>query len=278
MNAVSTINSKLITISTDDVIPTGDGSYSVNVGKLSTETIRAISLRTATLRNIFYNVVSLGTRKNNVFYFLLDGVEHVITIPAGFYSITELLAAISVQLINILAGSGIVPLPTLDELKYNSIPNKVEIIINGNGSATDFELSGEVAGTQSINYLLGNWDNVSLDTLTPTPYQFLNQVNLAGLDNVQLISQDLASSNGFNSNSGEKFPNGRTTDLVAVIPLNAPFGGLVTYRSRDIDSEAIVSSLPHDFTTLRFALTDSKGNYLYLDNSSLTLEFIAFLE
>ena len=274
----SNARSKLITISTDDVIPTGDGSYNVNVSKLSIETVKAISLRTATLRNIFYNVVSLGARKNNEFYFLLDGIELVITVPAGFYNITQLLSALSIQLISIFAASGIVPLPTLDELKYNSIQNKVEIIVNGNGSATAFELSGEVAGVQSINYLLGNWDNVTLDTLTPTPYQFLNQVNLAGLDNVQLISQDLASSNGFNSNSGEKFPNGRTSDLVAIIPLNAPFGGLVTYRSRDIDSEAIVSSLPHDFTTLRFALTDSKGNYLYLDNSSLTLEFIAFLE
>ena len=78
----------------------------------------------------------------------------------------------------ILGASGIIPLPTLDELRYLNIQNKVEITINGNGSATPFSVDGEDAGIDSINYLLGNWTNVIIDTLAPTPYVFLNQINL----------------------------------------------------------------------------------------------------
>ena len=271
MNSIN----KLITISTEDLIPLGDGSYRLSLSKLSTENVVSISLRTATLRNIFYNIVSLGDRANNSFYYKLDGIDEVETIPAGNYSVTELLSALATAISITLAASGIVPLPTLDDFKYNSIPNKVEITINGNGSATPFELSGSV-DINSINYLLGNWVDVALDTLTPTPYQFLNQINLAGLDNVHLVSNELASSNGYNSNSGAVYPNGRISDLVAIIPLNAPFGGLVIYRARDIDSETINTRLTN-LTNVNLTLTDHKGRHLFLDNSSLSLEFIAVI-
>lgn len=266
---------KLIAISTEDLIPRGDGSYSCSISKLSTENVIAISLRTATLRNIFYNVISLGERKNNNFYYSLNGMDKIETIPAGFYSITELLAELSSRISITLASSGIIPLPTLDDFKYNSIQNKVEITINGNGTATPFELSGSVS-IDSVNNLLGNWVDASLDTLTPTPYQFLNQINLGGLDAVHLISNEFASANGVNSNSGDVYPNGRISDLIAIIPLTAGFGGLVEYRARDIDAERITTILSN-FSSVHLSLTDHRGRALFLDNSSLTLEFIAVI-
>jgi len=271
------MKTKILAISTDDIVPQADGSYRVSIGKLSTQSVMALSIRTLTMRNLFYNVISLGERKNNVFYFSLDGMQEIIEVPSGYYSITQLLDYLKTEIETILAASGIVPLPTLTEFKYNSIKNKVELEIDGEGSATSFTLDGEDATIDSINYLLGNWDNVALTTLPATPYLFQNQINLAGLDGVYLVSNRLSSSNGYVSNSGLFFPNGRTTDLLAYIPLNAGFGGLVTYQNQDLDASSVVSSLAVDYTSVTLAITDSRGRPLYLDNSSLNLELIAWL-
>ena len=67
MSANANIQSKLMVISSDQSIPRNDGSYIVSNQKLSRSSYNNIVLRTATLRNIFYNIVSLGDRKNNTF-------------------------------------------------------------------------------------------------------------------------------------------------------------------------------------------------------------------
>jgi len=277
MSSLLEAKNKIISISTDDVIPQADGSYRVSIGKLSTQSVIAISLRTLTMRNIFYNIISLGPRKNNIFKFSLDGMQSIIEIPSGYYSITELLAYLKDEISAVFLASGIIPLPTLTELKYVSIKNKVEITVNGEGSATEFSLDGEEAGIDSVNYLLGNWENVDVQTLTPIPYLFENQINLAGLDGVYVVSNRLSSSNGYVSNSGNFYPNGRTTDLLAYVPLNVGFGGLVVYRNQDLDASSIVSSLSVDYTSVKLSLEDSRGRPLYLDNSSVNMELIAWL-
>jgi len=268
---MSSSNIKILSLICKPKDKGGQGGYKLALGKNSTDTFYWLSLKSCTFRNIQYNVQSSGPRKNNFFYFNLDGGEEKVNVPEGFYSIYELIDVVKTGIETILAASGIIPLPTLTSLDYNPISAKVSIVINGNGSATPFELLGGTYSA-SINSLLGNTIDNSLDTLAAVKYTFDSIVNLQHDDRIHLVSSSMAQSIGLTSTGR----NGRTIALLRAIPVDKPFGEIVTYESSDIDGERVYFPNGLNLSTVDIALQDTDGNVLDLGNTVMTVEIIAW--
>ena len=268
--------SRTITLTTQDIVST-TGRFNLKLSRISTLPVYALSLRTMVFKNMFYNVVGDGTsRTNNSFFFTLNGLLQEIIIDEGNYSITQLIQAVREKLEVILSSSGIVPPPVISDFSFNSINAKVSLTIDGGGVATPFELTGG-SFTQSINKILGNTVDVVLDTLTPTAYQFNTTYNLSGESVVNVISSHMANNNGFVSNVGDKFINGRVSNVVAMVPVNQSFGKFIEYRSQDIDAEAIAYNIPIDMSSVDIYLADQLGRPLPLQNTALDMELIAWV-
>lgn len=271
---MSSTNIKNISIICNPSNKNIDGSYSTNLGRSNIDDFVAIALKSVSFRNVFYNVEGTGERKNNIFYFSLGGAPQQVVVPAGFYSVNQLLTLLNTEIATILAGSGIIPLPTLDDLSYNSITSKISITINGQGTTTPFVLEG---GTykQSINYLLGQTTDYSIDTLTPTAYEFVNLVNMGGLDRVFLQSSTIGQNVGL-STTGVK-GNGVALSLIRVLDVNEPFGNPIFYISPDLDAERLVYNSPINISNIDFSLTDENNNTLDLGETQLIVELVGYV-
>ena len=268
---MSSSNIKILSLICKPKDKGGQGGYKLALGKNSTDTFYWLSLKSCTFRNIQYNVQSSGPRKNNFFYFNLDGISQSVDVPEGFYSIYELIDVVKTGVETILAASGIIPLPTLTSLDYNPISAKVSIVINGNGSATPFELLGGTYSA-SINSLLGNTIDVSLDTLGAVKYTFDSIVNLQHDDRIHLVSSSMAQSIGLTSTGR----NGRTIALLRAIPVDKPFGDIVSYESNDVDGERVFHPGGLNLSTIDLSLQDTDGNTIDLQNTVLSVEIIAW--
>lgn len=271
---MSSTNVKVISVICDKSNKRSDNSYKVNLGNLGFNSFSVCSLKSCTFRNLLYNVRSTRPRKNNDFYFSLDGSPYVIAVPEGFYSIYELLDFLRPKLETLLAGSGIIPLPTLTTLDYSTISGKVTMLVDGNGAGTPFQLEGK-SNPESINFLLGNNEDVALDTLTPEEYVFDSIISLQADDRVHLVSNAIAPNGGItNKSPGER--GSRNLSLLRSIGVGDAFGNIVEYESQDIDAEALSYPLAQNFTELDFALQDIYGNNIDLQNSELTIELLAW--
>ena len=253
-----------------------DNSYKINLGKLSYNSIKVASLKSVTFRNLQYNVIASGPRKNNIFHFLLNGAPEVVVVPEGYYSISELLAILITEISLIFASSGIVPLPLLTSLTYDPITAKVSIVVDGQGVATPVELQGETY-PQSINLLLGNTEDITLDTLGATSYTFDSMINLEADDRVHLVSSAISQNSGLTSTrSNYNIKNGRSLSLLRALAVNSGFGGLCIYESNDVDAESIIYTLPQNYTEIDISIQDIYGNILDLQNSALTIELLTW--
>ncbi|MHA2051888.1 MAG: hypothetical protein ACW986_19950 [Promethearchaeota archaeon] len=253
-----------------------DNSYKINLGKLSYNSVKVASLKSVTFRNLQYNVIGSGPRKNNIFHFLLNGAPEVVVVPEGYYSISELLAVVKTGIELIFASSGIVPLPFLTSITYDPITAKVSIVVDGQGVAIPVELQGKTF-PESINLLLGNTEDITLDTLGATIYTFDSIINLEADDRVHLVSSAISQNSGLTSTgSNNNNKNGRSLSLVRALAVNSGFGGLCLFDSFDIDAEAIIYTLPQNYTELDISLQDIYGNILDLQNSTLTIELLTW--
>lgn len=274
---MSSTNIKDLSIICDRSNKNSDFSYKINFGNLGFDSFNAISIKSVSFRNLQYNVIGAGnSRQNNTFYFDLAASNETIVVPPGYYSVYELTAYLQTEIEIILAASGIIPLPTLTSFDYSSITGKVSLLIDGNGSATNFELTGGT-NTNSVNNLLGNSTDAVLNTLAPTIEEFDSFVNLQGDDRVHLVSSSIAPSGGItNASINGTSVNGRNINLLRSIVVNAPFGELVEYTSNDLDAEQLLYTLPQNFSVLDISLEDVYGNKLDLGNSAMTIDILAW--
>lgn len=270
---MSSTNVKVISVICDKNNKTEDNAYKVNLGNLGFNSFSVCSLKSCSFRNLLYNVRGSGVRKNNIFHFSLDGTPEEIEVPEGFYSIYQLIDYLKTEIETILAGSGIIPLPTLTTLEYSSITGKVTILIDGNGAGTPFELTGGT-NQDNINFLLGNNVDVSLDTLTPVAYVMDSIITLQADDRVHLVSNAISANGGITNKS--RSGQSRNLSLVRAIAVGDSFGNIVEYESQDLDAEALKYPLAQNFSELDFALQDIYGCNLDLGNSELTIELMAW--
>ena len=273
---MTSTNIKDISIICEPSNKNSDNSYKINLGTLSNFSFIVCSIKSVSFRNLQYNVIGENNpRQNNKFYFTLAATEYEIIVTPGFYTVYELLDFLTPRIEAILAGSAIIPLPTLTKFEYSSITGKVSIIVNGNGSATNFELTGGL-NFQSVNALLGNTTDLTLDTLGAVDTPFNDFVNLQHDDRVFLVSSAIASSGGVTNINISDQSNGRNVNLLRTLTVSEGFGELVTYESNDIDAEALHYTLPQNFTVIDIALTDVYGNILDLGNSTMGIDILVW--
>lgn len=272
---MSSTNIKDLSIICDRTNKNSDNSYKINLGNLGFDSFVVASIKAVSFRNIQYNVIGPGnSRENNKFYFRLAGTPHEIIVTPGFYTVYELLDYLKPRIEAILAASAIIPLPTLTAFEYSSITGKVSLTINGNGTATAFEVKGG-SNINSVNDLLGNTKDDNLDTLTPEPYEFANLVNLQHDDRVHLVSSTISQNGGItNANINNSSINGRNINLLRSIVVDASFGDIVKYESNDIDAEALHYNLPQNYSVIDIALEDVYGNKLDLGNTTMTIDLL----
>ena len=270
----SLTKSKIVTLNCNLANKNSNNTYTTSIGQLAIESVNSLSLKSCSFRNIFYNVVGTGSRKNNIFYFLLDGVPQEVIINEGFYNISDLLTVLKLEINNKLVLSGIVPLPVLTTLTYDNKTAKVTISVDGGGAGTGFTLQGGDFEL-SINRLLGNNINKDLDLLIPEIYVFNNVIDLSGLDTVQVVCNTIADNNGFGTLGFNNF--GRVSSIVRQIDIDAPFKGIQTYISRDTDADAVLYSQPIDLSRITISLEDKYGNTLDLQGTNFNLEIIIYI-
>jgi len=272
----SLTKSKIIALNCNYENRNSNGSYTVNNSKLGVENIRAITLKSASFKNIEYNVIKSGSRKNNVFYFELDGVLTEVQISEGFYNITDLLNILKLEINNAFVLSGIIPLPVLTTLDYNSLTGKVTMSVDGGGVQTPFQLLGG-SYPRSINRILGQVLDKSLDLLIPDIYVFQEIINLSGLDCIHINSVSLCDNNGYCNQSLGVQNQGRNVNLLRQVDITVPFGILQTYESKDTDADSIFYDNDSDLSEIKIEITDKFGNILDFGVNPVNLEIIAFL-
>jgi hypothetical protein len=252
---------------------TPDGRYQIAMGALAGESVIGATLKSCVFRNLFYNVVSEGALKNNTFHFTLDGAAQVFEIPEGFYKITQLLPLVQSGIQTIL-NTRIAPVQTVT-LTYSTITGKVIITVTDNGNNDTFSLSG---GTfiNSINFLLGNTEDTLIDTITPTPKQLENIIELSGEDACQLVIEEVAKGSGLNNSSFSSF--GATSGLVKMLSFRGcAFGELCTYQNNDLLGSMIYYSSPQNLSRLTIYLSTAEGTILNQQSADMHVELLLHL-
>jgi hypothetical protein len=94
------------------------------------QSVQKIVLRQALVPNVFYNIVSgdegMGRQTNTIIYSYTGSlIAHLITVPPGFYTITQLISEL-----NTLFLASLNPTTTLS-ITYNSINQKLTFTTTG---------------------------------------------------------------------------------------------------------------------------------------------------
>ncbi len=250
-----------------------DYKYKIPFSVLSSEPVVGVSLKSVVMRNLFYNVVSSNIPlKNNVFFFSIDGTPYSFEVLEGFYNITTLLPLI-IDGINSVLITRVGPIQTLD-MVYSPLTGKVTFTLTDNGNNDIFELLGD-SNPDSLNVLIGNAEDVTVDALTPTPVIF-DIIDLGGVDAINLVINEICKNNGYcNGNN----PNGECLSLLSLINFcGAPFGSLVCYQSSNVDADVILFEKPQNLSNLTIAVQSLVGANLDLGLSDLHIELVIYTE
>jgi hypothetical protein len=263
---------KTVSIVCNSSNKTPDGRYIIPMTALAGESVKGASLKSAVYRNLFYNVVADGALKNNTFYFDLDGVIKQFDVPEGSYGISQLMPLILTGIQTILNLT--TPTQTA-ALTYSSLTGKVTLTITDNGSGVIFKLMGG-SFPDSINLLLGNTDDVTIDALTPTPKTFEHIIDLGGNDVAQLIFEEMAKGSGLCNDNTDSF--GRTVSMIKLLSYRgAGFGELACYENQDILGSMLLYESGQNMSNMNIWLQTSGGTILDQGVSDMHLEILFLL-
>lgn len=240
------LRSKLIKISSDDAT-SGDliNGFRVDLNEQADlHRIKACNVVSCVFSNTHYNINS----SNNVFVYLLAGVETTATFPVGQYTISTLIDEFGIQApaLTVVIGE------TSFKLTF---------------TAADFQLFSIVdKPTSTLSPFLGVTEssavNVSTFTLQSVP-------ELNGLDILVINSSKLAQANCVTSNNEQ-------LDIFTIIPVTTAFGNNMVYHS-GLTSEAdstILFDQPRNLQHVDIRLSNEKGKPVYLQGSfNLYLKF-----
>lgn len=272
---MSSTTTQTLSIVCDNILKTNDNQYKISLGNLASRSVHSITLKSCNFKNIFYNVISSNLAlKNNTFFANLDGVEENFDIDEGFYSISELLLAVSDK-ISAFFLTQAVP-STLVDLSYNSITGKITILVDDNGSGDIYEIKG-LGKNKSINFLLGNTKNLALNSVSgsQTPSTFDSLINLSGQQCVNLVCEQISKNSGAIASS--TFLNGNINNSIRNIQIDASFGNTVNYESFDTDADSLNYSPAINMSDLVFSIVDTATNtILDMSATAICIELIVY--
>jgi hypothetical protein len=255
----------LVRLSSKTATVSNNGSFTSYIHNEKLQSVKAVSLKTCTFRNTFYNVSSeVG---NNIFSIEINGTTYAHTISEdGWYTTTELIAILK----PLIEADAITEGGTLTDFVQQSYSDKLEI--------TFATVSSQLLGAAgSLNWYLGNTDDSGVITAATT-YVFTDQPSLGGVESVTCNVKSKNTKSILTkavSGSPEKT---LSTNSLGVIPVTAAYGLLNVYNQPDVDAVASVFNKPDDFTKLEFKIRASDGRVLVpCSNDEITIEMLCWL-
>lgn len=185
---------------------TASNNFTVSLGAdTQLADINRIAIKAISIPNTQYNIRSSGAHANNVFTFN-DGVVRNITLPAGFYDIASIAAAIMAD-----------PLAAADALSivFNTVTKH-------------FDFSSGVP----ISYLSAASGNIMADVLgiTADSAPLVLSFSAGGLPNLAVHPNIYVASRALSDGSAMISPTLGSIPVCAVVPIDQPFGGVINYN------------------------------------------------
>lgn len=187
---------------------TSSNDFSVSLGS-STQLadINRIAIKQISIPNTQYNIKSSGAHTNNVFTFN-DGAVKTITLPAGFYDIASITAALMADPVAIADGLNIV---------FNTVTKHFDF-----SSAVPITYLSEASGNIMANVL-----GITADS-APLVLAF----SAGGLPNLAVHPNIYVTSRALSDGSAMISPTLGSIPVCAVVPIDQPFGGIINYIVR----------------------------------------------
>lgn len=266
------MNHNLVRVSSDfKMLPTMSNS-NFSVAYNNTQLIQGITsvvMNSCDIPNVFYNINSTGYNftdsGNNVFIFSdKDGNLQTINVPAGQYTMTQLLAFINTFIASLAApytpANGV-------QLVLNPITNKIQV--NNNTAGQLFGLPLSAAFTMAP--YIGLTTTITLVGTSSASLQDLP--NLAGIQEVYITSQKVSNFSNLVVADSIQYP------LILNVQIDKPYGQWVHYKAQnpeidDIEYPSITQGL--NLQTIDIQLRDRWGNILDLQGLPFNLIFKAY--
>lgn len=214
--------------------------------------VKKIELSTVIFPNIFYNV---RTGYDDVILLTENGqAQMTITVPEGWYSITQLMAKLKVLIdAQLVAGSVAV---TQDE----------------NSKLITFTFTGTTASVDNLDALSTLSPNLGFITNGATGASYTGTVmpNLGGLNDIYIMSSALGRSNLMESTTNKL---GKNRDCVGIIPITAPFGGSNVWESQNDLNTITYYGEERSLSEIDIRLENADGDLIDLQNFEIKLIF-----
>jgi len=248
---------KLLRISSEDKSPgETNARFSVNLNNASfVQEVKTIAFKSCSFTHVFCNLYGTAASGNLTMTYEYGGVDSSVTIAKGWYSASELMAALNIEFAAdpVITGSVVVtltPNPTVSSSSFLF--------------TSDSALKVYGKTTSPMADVLGVGDEQPAALVVTMPYK----PDLGGLGTVYLVSNVLA---GVNSAASSN--DGETVSIVAEIPINIGFGGKVNHVVNDGNLETITYQHAKQLTNVDFALVTRSGQVLDLQQHNLTAVF-----
>lgn len=230
---------------------TTSSNFTVSLGSdTQLADINRIAIKCISIPNTQYNIQSSGVHTNNIFTFN-DGALQNITIPAGFYDIASIAAAIMADPIAVADGLNIV---------FNTVTKHFDF-----------------SSTAPITYLSAASGNIMADALgiTADSAALVLAFSAQGLPYLNVHPNIYVTSRALSDGSAMISPTLGSIPVCAVVPIDQPFGGIINYvvRQEHLDDIHYIS-YSHGKTLQSVDLQLYDGDAQLIDMQGLNWTFV----
>lgn len=251
--------SRLLRITNEDSVNPTDtiSDFTINLNRMiETNNIVRIVVKSVSFMNNAYNVYTSGELKNNTFEYEVKGAgTFTEDLPVdGFYTtknILDILQPVILAQLQLVDGGA-----TLS-MELDEITNKVKITLTGGAVLI---LNG-ATGDGSLNRFLGN--TVDSGDITGT-YYLDRMADLQGLTKVYIHSLEMGEGNLVDGDV-------EVHDVISEIPVQVPFGTLVSYESNDDELDSVNYASVRNFDSINISLRNDKDINIPLNGGELTV-------
>jgi hypothetical protein len=251
---------KQLRISSEDKqIGQTNANFTVNLGNSAfVQDVKAVVVKSISFKHVFPNIFE----GNQTFKFNYNLVDYEVKVPEGWYDasslatvLTDLITAAipGIVTVDLVVSPPGAPASENSYFQFTTDVNDLVLLPKSDGNAL-----ADVIGISEKIIITG--------ALGSSRVQYLP--DLGGLSVIYLCSNVIAGANSVaSSNNGEVVP------VVTEIPVNAPFGGEIVYRSLDHELDTILFQNPKNLNSVDLTLCTRSGETLDLLQNNLTCQF-----
>jgi hypothetical protein len=261
------MNHNLVRVSSDFKMLPSMSNSNFAVAYNNTQLIQGVTsvvMNSCDIPNVFPNINSSGynfTDSGNNVFIITDrnGATQSLTVPAGQYTITQLLGVINTFIASLAApytpANGV-------QLALNPITSK--IVVNNNTAGQLFGLPYSTAFTMAPYIGL----TTTINTIGTTSASLQDLPNLAGIQEVYITSQKVSNFSNLVVADSIQYP------CILNVQMDAPFGQFVHYKAQnpeidDIEYSSITQGL--NLQVIDIQLRDRWGSILDLQGLPFNL-------